>query len=115
MKERFVTLQLKELRKRPLTEERVKDALLNAWENGAGTALFAPNWAYSEIDEPRREAYAKLVLSGIAMNDYRVIWGRDPTAEEWVEFVNELVEREREIPFVTLVGVNSWISGQSTN
>jgi len=118
MKDRFVRLQLKELRKRPLTEEGVKDALLNAWEKGASTALFAPNWAYSGIAEEQREAYARLVLGAIAFNDYRDSHGHDPTPEKYRELVDELVEREKEIPFVTLVfgaGVNIWISGQSAN
>lgn len=119
MKERFVRLQLKELRKRPLTEGRVKEALYNAWENGASTALFAPNWARSEIivGDPLERAYARFVLGGIAFNDYRVLHGRDPTAEEYREVVSGMMEREKEIPFICLrfEVQDIFTSGQSAN
>jgi len=98
MKDRFVRLQVKESVSGDYLTRIVKAALYNAWENGASTALFAPNWAYSEIAEERREAYARFVLGAMALNDYRDLHGRDPTADEYTEALDAMIEREKEIP-----------------
>jgi len=102
MKDRFLWLQLKGLRKRPLTKERVKVALYNAWENGASTALLLPAWAFSEVGEQRREAYAKMFLGFIAINDYHDLYGEDPSIEEFAKILEKQIKQEKVVPFVTL-------------
>jgi len=102
MKDRFIQLQLKALFKRPLTEEGVKDALYNAWDNGASTALLLPGWAYSEVGGQFREAYARLLLGVIALNDYNDLYGVDPGIEELAGIIDRHIKEEKIVPFLIL-------------
>lgn len=102
MKDRFLRTLLRGLCKRPLTEKRVKDAIYDAWENGASEALLLQTWAYSEVDEQRRVAYARMFLGLIALNDYNDLYGEDPSGEHLGRIIDNHIKMEKIVPFLIL-------------
>ncbi len=101
MRDRFIRMQTKELSEGPLTMERIEKALHAAWSHGASTALLMPAFAYSKIGQPRRKAFARMLLGIFAVNSYQD-QGIEPFHDnELSEFVDRQMEREEIIPLIS--------------